>query len=158
MRNSSHTSMPDNGTFTLLVIDDDIIQRTILCKIGTQAGFGVTSAASHDEASNMLAQTKYDCVTLDLSLGKESGAVLLRTMVETGNNVPVVIISGAEEYILKATQEIAKSLGLDAFLLNKPLKLTEIRETLTQKRRSAHARRIVNELRTSLDEEARHQV
>jgi CheY-like chemotaxis protein len=128
----------------LLVIDDDVIQRTIIAKIGTQAGYETASAASFAEAAQLLSQQGFDCVTLDLSLGKDSGVVLLDKMVETNNRVPIIIVSGAEEHIVNSTLKISQSLGLDSQILNKPLKLAELREALAQKREGWVARRGIN--------------
>jgi len=128
----------------LLVIDDDVIQRTIIAKIGAQAGYETAGAASFAEAERPLAKQCFDCATLDLSLGKESGVVLLDKMVATNNRVPVIIISGAEGHILSSTLKISESLGLDSQLLNKPLKLAELREALLQKREGWVARRGIN--------------
>ena len=68
--------------FKLLVIDDDIIQRTIISKIGAQAGFAVTAVATFSDAAKLLTGSKFDCVTLDLALGSQSGVLLLRTIVD----------------------------------------------------------------------------
>jgi DNA-binding response OmpR family regulator len=128
----------------LLVVDDDVIQRTIISKIGTQAGYEVAGAASFQEAKKLMAEQQFDCVTLDLSLGEQSGVLLLHAMVDTNNRVPVFIISGAEEHILASTLRIARGLALDAQLINKPLKLVELREALTQKRVGIVATRGIN--------------
>jgi CheY-like chemotaxis protein len=129
----------------LLVIDDDVIQRTIISKIGTQTGYETASAASFREAKRLLSEQQFDCITLDLSLGEQSGVLLLHTMVETNNRVPVIIVSGAEEHILEATMRIARTLGLDSQLLNKPLKLAELRESLVHKREGIVATRGINQ-------------
>jgi DNA-binding response OmpR family regulator len=138
----------DHGNSTvarLLVIDDDVIQRTIISKIGTQSGYETASAASFLEANRLLTEQSFDCVTLDLSLGEQSGVLLLHTMVETNNRVPVIIVSGAEEHILESTGRIARSLGLDAQILKKPLKLAELRESLVHKREGIVATRGINQ-------------
>jgi len=129
----------------LLVIDDDVIQRTIIAKIGTQAGYETAGAASFAEAVKLMQRQLFDCVTLDLALGTESGVLLLNTLVETNNRVPIIIISGADEHIIDSTYTICQSLKLDAQLLNKPLKLTELRQTLMQKQQDWVARRGVNQ-------------
>ena len=85
----------------------------------------------------MLRAEKFDCVTLDLSLGPKSGILLLRTLTETGNNVPVIIVSGAGEQVLQTTMDVAGKLNLDAQTMHKPLDLIELRRILTDKR--AHA-------------------
>jgi len=129
----------------LLVIDDDVIQRTIISKIGAQSGYETANAASFREAKKLLTEQTFDCITLDLSLGEQSGVLLLHTMVETNNRVPVIIVSGAEEHILQSTGRIARTLGLDSQILKKPLKLAELRETLVHKREGIVATRGINQ-------------
>jgi DNA-binding response OmpR family regulator len=140
----------------LLVIDDDLIQRKIISKIGAQSGYEVVEAASFDEAEKFLQNQKFDCITLDLSLGKQSGALLLRTIVDSGNMVPVIVISGAEEHVIRTTVSIAQSLKLDCELLTKPLKLTELRKALVTKISGAVARRGNNQLVLELREAHRN--
>jgi DNA-binding response OmpR family regulator len=146
------TSAPDEigQEARLLVIDDDLIQRKIIAKIGAQAGYEVVAAATFEDAESSLKNQRFDCITLDLSLGKQSGALLLRTIVDSGNNVPVIVISGADEHILQTTVSIAQSLQLEAELLAKPLKLTELRNALVHKKAGAVARRGNNQMTQAL--------
>jgi DNA-binding NtrC family response regulator len=136
-------------SFLLLVIDDDLIQRTIIAKLGTQAGFDVTAAATFDEAAGLLTKHKFDCVTLDLSLGEQSGILLLRSIVDSGHRMPVIVISGAEPHVLQSTVAMAQSLNLDSLPLSKPLNLTELRGALAKKRQSAPALRLIMQLAES---------
>ena len=134
----------------LLVIDDDLIQRKIIAKIGAQAGYEVVAAATFEDAESCLKTQRFDCITLDLALGKQSGALLLRTIVDSGNRVPVIVISGADEHILRTTVNIAQSLQLESELLKKPLKLTELRDALARMKSGAVARRGNNQMTQSL--------
>lgn len=127
--------------FRLLVVDDDLVERRIIAKLGSQAGFIAVEAKSFEEAEHELKREKFDCISLDLSLGTQSGALLLRTIVDTGSFAPVVIVSSSEEYIARKTLEIAKTLGLDAELMPKPLSLRELRSIFTRRRNGAVAAR-----------------
>ena len=129
----------------LLVVDDDVIQRTIISRIGTQSGYATASAASFAEAAQLLAQQSFDCVTLDLSLGKESGVLLLGKIAETSRLAPVIVISGTEEHIQLSTLKIAQSLGLQMQFITKPLKLPDLRAALVQKRDGLNARRGIDQ-------------
>lgn len=136
----------------LLVIDDDLIQRKIIATLGVRAGYEVIEAATFDDAEKNLKTRKFDCITLDLSLGKQSGALLLRTIVDSGNRVPVIVISGADEHVMQTTVKIALSLNLDAELVAKPLKLTKLRNALVKKKEDVIARRGNNQLAMDLRE------
>ena len=134
----------------LLVIDDDLIQRKIIAKIGAQAGYEVVAAATFEDAESILKNQRFDCITLDLSLGKQSGALLLRTIVDSGNQVPVIVISGADEHIMQTTVSIAQSLQLESEMMTKPLNLTELRNALVHKKAGAVARRGNNQMTQAL--------
>lgn len=118
----------------LLVVDDDVIQRTIITRIGTQSGYATASAASFAEAAQLLAQQSFDCVTLDLALGKESGVLLLGKIAENSKMAPIIVISGTEHHIQLSTLKVAQSLGLQMQFLTKPLKVAELRAVLMRKR------------------------
>jgi EAL domain-containing protein (putative c-di-GMP-specific phosphodiesterase class I) len=115
----------------LLVIDDDLVQRTIIGTVGTKVGFESLGAATYDDANRQIRETLYDCITLDLSLGERSGADLLHAIADLGRRVPIIIISGADERILNSTVAVAQSLGLHAVPLSKPLDLAALRASLT---------------------------
>jgi PleD family two-component response regulator len=53
----------------LLVIDDDHLHCTIICRIATRAGFAPGGAATYEAAAKLAQETAFECITLDLSLG-----------------------------------------------------------------------------------------
>lgn len=123
--------------FTLLVIDDDQIQRTIISRIGAQAGFKVTTVSSFEEASGLLQQLRFDCVTLDLGLGERSGALVMPIVAQLNYRLPVVIISGADDHMLKAAETMMHSLQIEGETFSKPLDLVKLRQKLAQLRMAA---------------------
>jgi len=129
----------------LLVVDDDVIQRTIISRVGTQCGYATASAASFAEAAQLLAQQSFDCVTLDLSLGKDSGVLLLGKIAGTNKLAPIIVISGTEPHIQLSTLKIAQSLGLQMQFLTKPLKIADLRAVLAHKRDGFVARRSIDQ-------------
>lgn len=137
---------PSDPSVRLLVIDDDLIQRTVIARIGAQSGYETVVVDNFKAAETALTAELFDCVTLDLSLGEQSGALLLRTIAESSNNVPVIVISGAEQHVLSATVRLAQGLDLDCSQFSKPLSLQKFRELLIEKKRGAVARRGVNYL------------
>jgi DNA-binding response OmpR family regulator len=146
----SSDSIATDFVARLLVVDDDLVQRKIIAKIGTQAGFQTAEASSFEEAERMLQVEQYDCVTLDLSLGPRSGVLLLRTMIETRNSVPVIVVSGATEQVLQTTLDVAGNLRLEAQTMHKPLNLIELRAILADKRAHAAGARGSRQLELSL--------
>ena len=124
-------------SFSLLVVDDDQIQRMIISKIGVQAGFEVTTASSVGEASGLLQQLRFDCVTLDLGLGESSGALIMPIVAQLNYRLPIVIISGADDHLLKAAESMLRSLQIEGESFSKPLDLVKLRQRLAQHRMAA---------------------
>src|ERR1700742_1711003 len=134
----------------LLVVDDDLVQRTIIGKIGAKLGYDTTIASTFDIAAGLLQSNTFDVMTLDLSLGERDGVELLRLIAECGlHAMPIVVISGCEERILNATRRVADGLGLSlTSCLVKPLNLDGLREALNL---PSHARQGVH-IRTATPE------
>lgn len=131
-----------SGQFNLLVIDDDAVQRTIISRMGAQAGYKTETAATFDAASDLLHAQRFDCVTLDLGLGDRSGALLLPLIARIGYEVPVVVISGASEKLLDAATVMSHALQIEAEVMTKPLNLPRLREALARLRHEAAASRL----------------
>ncbi|MCA9887800.1 MAG: response regulator, partial [Anaerolineae bacterium] len=123
--------------YELLVIDDDLIQRTIIGKIGQQAGFRVVMAGTFEDAADLLKSRRFDSLTLDLSLGEKSGALLLPIIAHLGYRLPVIVISGVEDHVLRATTEMSRILSIETLPFSKPLNLVKLREALLKQRDNA---------------------
>jgi EAL domain-containing protein (putative c-di-GMP-specific phosphodiesterase class I)/CheY-like chemotaxis protein len=116
----------------LLVVDDDLVQRTIIGKIGAKLGYDAMIASTFEIASGLLRAESFDIMTLDLSLGERDGVELLRLIADLKlNAMPIVIISGCEERILNTTKRVGQSLNLSlTCCLTKPLNLDSVRNAL----------------------------
>ena len=86
------------STQWVLVIDDDCDIREILSKWLEDAGFKVVSADGVPEGMVKLDNQRFDCVLLDMNLGKHSGEQILEYMDNQrhGKNAdtPVLLASG----------------------------------------------------------------
>ena len=73
---SSHDSarVPDHLMPRLLVIDDDLVQRSIVCKLGAQVGYVSTSVATLSDAIQYVNDGSYDF----------DGVAALRRLAEAG--------------------------------------------------------------------------
>src|SRR5262249_40736633 len=58
-----------------------------------------TGAASYEEAAELLGHSDYDCITLDISLGRRSGIEILQLFKEIRCQTPIIVISGSPESI-----------------------------------------------------------
>ncbi|MEO8318266.1 MAG: EAL domain-containing response regulator [Bradyrhizobium sp.] len=130
MRKISQNTERSRGR--LLVVDDDLVQRTIIGKIGAKLGCDTIVASTFDIAAELLRTEAFDIMTLDLSLGERDGIELLRLIADCKlHAMPIVIISGCENRILNSTRRVAEGLNLSlTSCLNKPLNLDSLRDAL----------------------------
>ena len=121
----------DSISPSVLVVDDDRIQRDIIGRIAAGAGCTVATASSFDSAAEQLALRRFDLVTVDLSLGDRDGVELLRLLATLSVRPRVIVVSGCEERILNATIRMVRSVGiLDVVGFQKPLSPVRFREAL----------------------------
>jgi len=114
----------------LLVIDDDPVHRMVIGKVGDKAGYSITSASSADEAITKIKQQKYDCISLDLSLGGINGATLLNDIAEHNRDAMLIVISGATAATREDTLVHALKLRLNVVEAPKPVDLADLRGKL----------------------------
>ena len=116
----------------LLVIDRAELHLSILSKIAEQVGFTATGAHSVVEASQLLNERSFDCITLDLSLGEESGLEVLQLLSRIKCRAPVFVISASGEQACDETVKIGNSLKLDIRSpVPNPIHLAGLRKALT---------------------------
>jgi two-component system chemotaxis response regulator CheY len=116
----------------LLVIDRAELHLSVLSKIAEQVGFTATGAHSVVEASQLLNERSFDCITLDLSLGEESGLEVLQ-LSQIKCRAPVFVISASGEQTCDETVKIGNSLKLDIRSpVPNPIHLAGLRKALTR--------------------------
>jgi CheY-like chemotaxis protein len=128
----------------LLVIDDDASICAVIERLGQKAGFMAKRAVSVDEAARLLRKESFDCITLDLSIGKDTGIELLSVLAETARTTPIIIISGS----MRSMRDFAVSIGNKMNLaiqepFAKPIDFAKLRETLISVRKKMGAPREV---------------
>jgi DNA-binding NtrC family response regulator len=65
---------------TVLIVDDEAAIRRVLDRALTQAGYGVFTAASGEEAFEILSGNAVDLVLMDLRMPRMSGRTLFHTI------------------------------------------------------------------------------
>jgi len=81
----------------ILVIDDEESLRFTLESFLKDAGYFVTTAASFPEAEELVQQSLFDLVFLDIQLGRHSGLDLIKVIREKFTHCPVVMITGVPD-------------------------------------------------------------
>lgn len=128
-----------NQTKNFLVVDDDTVHRMVIGKVGEKAGYALTTAASIDEAARKLEARKFDCISLDLSLGGENGAQVLTSIAKHNPHALVIVISGAAAAIREEALKLAAALKLNAVEAPKPVDLVTLRTRLLELAAQAQA-------------------
>lgn len=125
----------------LLVVDDDLVQRVLVSKIGAKLGYETVVASSYEAAATFLERDSFDVMALDLSLGERDGVELLRLVANRKlDAMSIVIISGCDDRIMNATRRVAKGLKLSlSGCLTKPLDLSRLRSALQVPKKGSHA-------------------
>jgi two-component system, chemotaxis family, chemotaxis protein CheY len=112
----------------LLVIDDDNLHRMIICRAAAKAGYAPAGAATYNEAIKLAQEGRFDCITLDLSLGPYAGVEVLRHLWVSGCKAPIIVISGCDSVTCNETLKVAKSLNLNIWqTMSKPVDLAVLR-------------------------------
>jgi CheY-like chemotaxis protein len=88
----------DRKMRTLLIVEDDEVQRNTLVELIGDRDVEITAVGSGNEALDQMARRSYDCIVLDLGLNDMSGLELLEKMRSDGamSQVPVIIYTGKE--------------------------------------------------------------
>jgi CheY-like chemotaxis protein len=132
LRTTAHP-IADVSHHSLLVVEDALVHRTIISKIGDKVGFVARSASSVEAAEALLRAQDFDAITLDLGLGEHVGIEVLRLLADLKSKTPIIIISASDDAILEETCRIGRSLDLEIWKpLRKPIDLAQLREMLEQ--------------------------
>ena len=84
----------------IALIDDDVLQRSLLCKAMARVGLRVCEQASDgDEALRMLQQSRADVIITDCDMPKMNGTEFLKIAKadEDLKKIPVIVLTTSEE-------------------------------------------------------------
>jgi len=115
----------------LLVIDDDRSVCTLIERLGEKAGFAAMCAPSLEEATRSLRAHQFDCITLDLGIGKDTGVEVLKILGEKASTASIIIISGSMRSMRDFAVGIGKRMHLELEQLGKPIDFGLLRTKLT---------------------------
>src|SRR3954469_4712558 len=114
----------------ILVVEDDRVFSTILCKHLRQAGFNTFTAFDGMQAMMVARRKELRAVVLDLLMPGGHGFDVLRTLKGSmrTHNLPVIILSGAMNAVTKTE---AKALGAAA-VFQKPLNFENLIQSINE--------------------------
>jgi serine phosphatase RsbU (regulator of sigma subunit) len=127
-----------NDKGNILVVDDELVNQTLLASSLRQSGYAVATAADGRQALEMLHAQPFDVVLLDILMPEMDGYQVLAHMKadETLRNLPVIVISalddmkstirciemGATDYLPKPFNPVLLRARIDASLAAKRLR------------------------------------
>ncbi len=82
----------------ILVVDDELKIREMICKYAKYEGFETEEASDGQSAVNMVLAADYDCVVMDIMMPGMDGFTACR-MIKKEKDVPIILLSAlGEEY------------------------------------------------------------
>ena len=112
----------------ILVVDDESAIRYSITKTLQRVGFQVESAASGEEALQMMGQKNYDVVLTDIRMPGITGVDLLSRIKEESPDAIVILLTG---YASLDTAVDSLRLGAHDYLI-KPSSNQDIRDSVTR--------------------------
>ena len=82
--------------FQIMVVDDDRNTRRLLQAVLEADGYKVLTAENGEDALALMDSEYVDLVVLDIMMPKMDGYEFTRTLRETNNNLPVLMVSAKE--------------------------------------------------------------
>ena len=106
----------------ILIVDDDNSINLMMKEALEREGFACGQAYSGSECILMLRVEHYDLVLLDLALPGKTGEEVLREIRESGNHMPVIVVSAKDDLDSKVD---VLSIGADDYV-TKPFEIKEV--------------------------------
>ncbi len=108
--------------FRILIAEDDRELRQLFGHVLTQNGYAVTGVSNGKEALYTLAEGYYDLVISDIMMPVMDGYELVRSLRESGNNIPVLMITAKDAF-----DDMKKGFfsGTDDYMV-KPININEM--------------------------------
>jgi two-component system response regulator PilR (NtrC family) len=109
-------------TITILVVDDEVVMRSLLEKILSRDGYNIMTAEDGEEALRVIENNKVDIVISDVNMPKLDGFGLLKKVRQEHDDITMIMMTAyGDTYTVKD----ALLLGADEYI-TKPFKNYEI--------------------------------
>ncbi|QIL72413.1 response regulator transcription factor [Diaphorobacter sp. HDW4B] len=106
----------------ILLVEDNVELGQSLAELLRQQSFVVDLVERGDAADQLLRQSHYDLLLLDLNLPQMTGKALLRRLRERGDAMPVIILTASDSLDQKV---LCLEIGADDYLV-KPVEIREL--------------------------------
>ena len=99
--------------FTIMVVEDDVNTRRLMCTVLEQYGYRPLPAADGEEALEQLDKKHVDLIILDIMMPRMDGYEFTRILRESGNNLPILMVSAKQ---MPADKHRGFLLGTDDYM------------------------------------------
>lgn len=106
----------------ILLVEDNLELGQSLAELLRQQAFVVDHVERGDAADQLLTQSHYDLLLLDLNLPHMTGKALLRRLRERGDTLPVIVLTASDSLDQKV---VCLEIGADDYLV-KPVQVREL--------------------------------
>ncbi len=114
----------------MLVVDDDPEFTKLLARVAASVGWTAIQTHGPDGFREKFCSTPPDAAVIDLHLGATDGVELLRWLSTKRYQGSILIVSGFDDRVLSATENLGHSLGLNiAGVIHKPVRTDELTQT-----------------------------
>ena len=84
--------------FKILVAEDDAELRQLFCRVLTRNGFTAVGVADGMAALEVLDHEYIDLIVSDIMMPRMDGYTLVRGLRDTGNSIPVLMITAKDSF------------------------------------------------------------
>ncbi|MEI6415265.1 MAG: response regulator, partial [Pseudomonadota bacterium] len=133
---TSETRVPDETHLTLLLVEDNKINRKFATAVLTKAGHAVTTAQDGEEAVTMALAGRFDVILMDIEMPKLDGFGATRAIRATGNETPIIALTA---HAMTGFREDCLAAGMTDYL-TKPIRGRDLRDKLAEIRGLSVAR------------------
>jgi len=125
-----HRNAPplSSGNERVLFVDDETMLVDMSRQILQRLGYQVTACTSSAEALRLFQNdpSAFDLIITDMTMPHMTGKELAAEILKINPELPIILCTGFSETI---SEEIAKSIGIQAFIL-KPIVMSDLAETM----------------------------
>ncbi|MGN0596578.1 MAG: response regulator transcription factor [Ruminiclostridium sp.] len=108
--------------FNIMVVEDDIQMRRLLCTVLTKNGYNAIGAENGAAALEILDKEIVDLIISDIMMPEMDGYELTRQLRDAGFNMPILMITAREDF---ESKQKGFSLGSDDYMV-KPIDVNEM--------------------------------
>jgi CheY-like chemotaxis protein len=120
-------------TESILVVDDSLINRLVICRMLTHLGYEVASVESGALALEAMEQSRFSLILTDCYMPEMDGFMLTQEIRKRDRDVPVLAMTAD---VLEETRARCLAVGMDD-CLTKPLRIEQLARTIERLRTSA---------------------